>query len=1375
MISTFVHAVRSHAWLSAGIALVLAMAVTAGVRWGAIQHVETNPDAQRDAVVDAAFAQVETHFDDLLHRVRGRAEQVATDSVVVQGLKTWAERGTRPSSLMRRFVDLPLDDRTTVEVYSPEPHLLAWHGPHMPLGRAPTTEAFLQRPQTVVVGDDGVRKALAVWWPVRVEGEVVGAVRAFRMIDYEPPVRNRYVQGFRLREGWERETGESLQVTWSAPPATLDRPHRVLRGPHEVLGYVTITPPSTDRLVRRTAVFYDHLLAGWATLLFGWVMWGGGRWYLRIASRPGAFRHVRGRSAAAGRFAVLAGLWVGGRYLLLFLDVPARWLQSVDTLSVLFDPTRFASTIGGGVLRSIGDLFLTGGWAIVLAAGTLHVALRYRPRAASAGDLLERFRAHTPRRPSVSRFLAVVVGGTVLSLSVVLGLAYVVRRAVLDSTLDFFSRTGILPEPLILVVLSALVLLVVAVLLVGTAGTWIGLRMGLRYRPRWPSGLVVAIVVALFAAGVAVLYLSTDVQTLVPFPYPVGLMGIVGAAAGYGMVGRNGGAEVLTVRGLLLSLFVVTLLLYPLLYAGMDAQRRERMVEAAQSFEEGYDPRVLYSIRQVLRAADEELGAVWGGTEEGEGASVDSVATRLVRRSLLASLTTYEVSFTLLDADGTIRRRYGTGGAQPDRPGPRHVDETVFQLLRQLHERQLSPGPVVDRFTGERGVVRAEGRFQYVGLHRLGHGEEGLGWVLLRAEPRSILPGTGGGVPRVLLPDGSFSDLYAELSLAEFQNRTLIRSYGESFGRTKLSVVSDAILQRRATVWRSETVQERQYLTYYYRPQVEGASTVAARIPSILAFDHLYYLLRLTVAGLGVGLLVYLLGLYGRYRYGLVPARRVRFRNKVLNAFLIVGIVSMVAVGVVGVQVVTSENERIVERRLRDHVARVEETLSLEARPDESLWETARRIDVDSLAARVGLDLRLYEEGQMIGTSRPRLVRDGLVDERLPGPVYHGLYDETYRFTAAGASIGAFRYRVGYQALVDEDGRPRLVVGVPTLAQQEQVAEEQARTLAYLFGALLVLVVVVMLTAVVLANALAQPIARLREGLEAVGEGRFAEALPVDTRDEIGDLVRTFNEMRAQLAESRRKLAQQEREIAWREMARQVAHEIKNPLTPMKLSIQHLRRAFERERGEDEESKFTALFDRITSTLVEQIESLVRIADEFSTFARLPTRVPEPLDLNEVIEEAVRLMEEEMESGRGSEPTSSFQSGRIEVDLHREPLVVEADREELRRTYINLLKNALQALPDDREGRVRVVTEPAADADEPMVESRVIDNGVGIPPEVQDKIFEPNFSTKTSGTGLGLAIVQKNIDELGGSIGYETEEGEGTTFWVRLPLADEKS
>lgn len=1361
MISRIAQFVRRNPWTSVGLMLVVAMTLTIAARWAAIQQVENEADARQEAVIENTFATVETRFHALQQQLRTRARALATDSVIVRGLQEWTERRERRPSLVRHLLALPTGNRTTVEVYTSMPRVLAWNGHRMPFGQAPDADAFLQRPQTDVVNDGSVRQALVVWYPVKMDGEAIGAVRVVRTIRYQPPVRNRYIRGFDLQEMWERETGESIRLTWTPPPPNLSQPHRVLRSADDVLGYVTVVPPSPSRLVQRTSSFFNDVLAGWAVLLLGWGVCGLGAWYLHLARRPGVRRLPSAQTAAAGRLACLVAAWIAARYALLGLDVPGRWVMQGGMLSSLFDPTQFASTIGGGIFRSIGDLFLSGVWALLLAASLLHLALRYRLQDSSVWTLVNRLRAHSPSNPSGARFTATILGFVGITFSSILAVAHVVRRAVLDSTLDFFSRTGLLPEPLVFLVLCSLVLLLSAVVLSGTAYTWIGVRLGLRYQPNWPRGLVLLSIALIFAAGTGAIYLHPTTQAVAPFPYPLAIVAVVGVAALYGMVGRNGGAEVFTVRGLLLSLFVVTLLFYPLLYAGMDEQRRDRMVEAADSFEEGYDPRALYSIRQMLRTADGELGPIFATSGRFEDPSVDSVATGLVRRSLLASLTTYEVSLTLLDGEGTPHRRYGAGGRQVKRTHVNQVDREIFTLLQSTYARQLSPGPVIDRFAGERGVIRSDERFQYAGLIRVDPSdEEHSAWILVRAEPRSLLPGTGGGIPRVLLPDGSFSTLYSELSLAQYQDGTLIRSYGDSFNRTQLSSTDRSALRHRTTLWRSESIRGRQYLTYYHAP-ADASVTVAARIPSILAFDHLYYLLRLTVVALGVGFLVYLLALYGRYRYGLVPAERVRFRNKVLNAFLVVSVVSMGAVGVVGVQVVTGENERVVERRLRDHLARVEETLSLEARPNEALWQVAGRMDIDSLAARVGLDLRVYEDGHLVGTSRPRLVRDGLVDERLPGAVYHELHEAAYRFASAEALIGDFRYRVGFQALVDEGGQPRLVVGVPTLAQQEQVAEEQARTLAYLFGALLLLVVVVMLTAVVLANALAQPIARLREGLEAVGEGRFAQALPVDTRDEIGDLVRTFNEMRAQLAESRRKLAQQEREIAWREMARQVAHEIKNPLTPMKLSIQHLRRAFEKDHEADA-SAFADVFDRITTTLIEQIESLVRIANEFSTFARLPTRVLESLDLNEVIREAVRLMEEQT------------QTGCIELDLHPHPLVVEADREELRRTFINLLKNAVQSLPEDRDGRVQVSSALTEEENGKMVESRVIDNGTGIPPSVQDKIFDPNFSTKTSGTGLGLAIAQKSIDELGGSIGYETEEGEGTTFWVRLPLADDE-
>jgi signal transduction histidine kinase len=891
----------------------------------------------------------------------------------------------------------------------------------------------------------------------------------------------------------------------------------------------------------------------------------------------------------------------------------------------------------------------------------------------------------------------------------------------------------------------------------------------------------------------------------------------------------------------------VTTLLYPLVFQGMDAQRRGRMTDAALSFEQGRDPRVLFAVEQVLerirrdtllqrsevtaalrRSPQARTVPATGGRSTEDAGRLDTVATQLLQGSLLASLTAYDASLTLIGPDQQ-GLRYTAAGLEVQRTRLDADGRDTFRALLERYRLEQPRGPLVEQELTPQQSRRADGGLVYAGIAPLrplspgprsslfppnpfgsGSSPEAAGplgalpplagaapadsakvWAMVQVRSRSLLPGVGGAFPRVLLPDGSYSDLYAELSLAAFQDGTLARSIGRDFERVQLPAAVQQQLADEPTLWRTETVGQRQYLTHYRRA-ANGASTLTAgrggadetassvtavRIPSIMVFDHLYYLLRIVVVGLGLALGFYLVGLYARWRRGLLPAEHVRFRDKVLNAFLAVGAVAVVAVGVVGVQVVTGENERVVGRRLQDDLDRVEEALALEARPDERIYRVAERVDIDSLAAQVGLDISLYRDGQLVRSSRPQLVRDGLVEARLPAPAYRAIYADAYRFITTEVRIGSFPYTIGVRALTDAEGRPRYSIAVPTLAQQERIREERARTLAYLFGALLLLVIAVMLTALLLANALTQPIAQLRAGLEAVGEGRFTQALPVTTRDEIGELVRTFNEMREQLAESRRKLAQQERELAWREMARQVAHEIKNPLTPMKLSVQHLRRAFRRAQptggraneqsagdgaaAEADDSRFGALFDRITSTLIEQIHALARIADEFSSFARLPTRVVESLDLNEVIREAESLMREE-----DTDIT-------LDVTLHEEPLVIEADHEEMRRIFINLIKNAMQAIPDERDGRIEITTARIDIPDAPpRVRATVTDNGSGVPRDLRDKIFQPNFSTKTSGTGLGLAIAKKTIEELGGEIGFHTTEGVGTTFWLQLPTAD---
>ena len=1352
---------RRAGWIGVLLTLALALLATYGARTWRLSALTGDLEAAQVRAVADVQSTIQQDFRRRVRALRQQAQHLAQRPAVVEGFQAH-RAGASPEPLVDFAVQQPSALRAAVEWYGLDRQLVAWNGFNMPLDDAPGIDA-LDAGTVRIVQDEGIRWAMAVWWPVRFEGTPIGAVRAMQLVRFRAPVQNQFIEDYSLERQWRLQTGYPVEVTWGA---SADTAHgTVLRAGHAVLGHVDVQPPSEAQLLQAERQWFANMAAVWITGLLIWlfaVLWAGYR-------RLGATTPDEGVSPrVVWGFVVVAAAWWGLRYLLIALDVPGRWQTGKAPLSPLFDPTHLASPIGAGVMESTGDLLVTGCFALLFTVGFLDLAARFRVHAGSLSKLWGQVRITTAPKPSLLRFLSIVVVMGVVELGLVYMLASLARRAVLDSTLDFFARTGLLPEPLVLAVLCGLLLITVAVILCGAGVFWISLYALGRYRPSgWRAEQLVGVVLLALAGVLLAAFVGLPQMEVVAVPVAIAYFAAILGVALLGMIRRSGVVRHFTLRSLLPSIIVLTTLLYPMLYQGMNAQRQGRMTDATASFVEGSDPRVLFSLEQVLQRARSSptLRAALPSGRATNNAPVDSVATELLQGSLIASLSQYEVSLSLLDSTGAFVQGFTTAGRQSSL-GAAVRESAAFEALRARPMLGGQAAPVVDRIADR----RQQSQFQYAGLAAVADtSETRLGWMLARAEPRSLLPGTGTPYPRVLLPEGLYGNLFADLALAEFRDGVLVRSLGD-FERAQLAQEMQATLQGHTSAWRTESFNGRRYMVRYQRDPDTPDTLVAARMPAVMAFDHLYYLLRLAVAGFCIGGPFYLIGLYLRYRQGVLPAPRVRFRDKMLDAFLVVGSIAVIAVGIVGARVIVQENERAVQNQLRQNLDRVEEALLMKAQRGEMLYRVAERVRIDSLAQQVGLDVNLYEAGRLVASSRPRLVRDRLIDTRIPAAAYQALHMDGYRFTTTEEQFGAFTYTVGFQALPDEGGVPRYVLAVPTLPEQERIQEERARTLAYLLGALLLLIVVIMVTALFLSNALAQPIARLRAGLEAVGKGRYAQRLPVDTRDEIGELVQTFNEMREQLVESRRRLAQQEREMAWREMARQVAHEIKNPLTPMKLSVQHMRRAFQRLRvpepqgapGEDDDvQRFSALFDRITNTLIEQINTLARIANEFSSFARLPERDVEVLDLNDVIREAAALMQEEAEA-------------TIELTLHAAPLTVQADREELRRIYINLIKNAMQAIPRDREGHIHVATGLDAetlDAAE-RVQSRVSDNGVGIPPEQHTKIFQPNFSTKTSGTGLGLAIAQKTVRDLGGEIGFRTEPGEGTTFWIDLPVAD---
>ncbi len=268
--------------------------------------------------------------------------------------------------------------------------------------------------------------------------------------------------------------------------------------------------------------------------------------------------------------------------------------------------------------------------------------------------------------------------------------------------------------------------------------------------------------------------------------------------------------------------------------------------------------------------------------------------------------------------------------------------------------------------------------------------------------------------------------------------------------------------------------------------------------------------------------------------------------------------------------------------------------------------------------------------------------------------------------------------------------------------------------------------------------------------MREVNLGKMNEQIVWNRNDEIGELVQEYNKMVDKLGESATSLAKNEREGAWREMARQVAHEIKNPLTPMKLSIQYLQKAINNNQPNVKELSST-----VANTLVEQIDHLSKIAADFSQFANIGNTNVAIFDLHDVLGSLKQLY-------------TSDENVQFDWRPVNDQVMVNADKTQMNRLFTNLIANAIEACHGN--GICKIEVNELRNED--ILRISIKDNGEGIAPEMQERIFIPNFTTKSSGTGLGLAMCKGIVEQAKGKIWFETEQGRGTTFHVELPVVN---
>ncbi|MFT4018989.1 MAG: HAMP domain-containing sensor histidine kinase [Agriterribacter sp.] len=430
---------------------------------------------------------------------------------------------------------------------------------------------------------------------------------------------------------------------------------------------------------------------------------------------------------------------------------------------------------------------------------------------------------------------------------------------------------------------------------------------------------------------------------------------------------------------------------------------------------------------------------------------------------------------------------------------------------------------------------------------------------------------------------------------------------------------------------------------------------------------------------------------------------------------------------------------KISDHRMKDEVMQVY----------DSAYSRELRQQIANLAQSHDVDVNLYNsDGSLQISSQPFVYNKGVLSRMMEPLALYNLQKLKKIQYIQEESYGKMKYLSIYVPVLGDNRNAVAYLNIPYFNSQNRLKQQIASFLVTIITINAFIFLLAGIIALFLTNRITGSFTLIGAMMRDVNLGKHNAEIVWTKKDEIGVLVKEYNKMVQKLEDSAAALAKTEREGAWREMARQVAHEIKNPLTPMKLSIQYLQKAISNNAPNVKE-----LSSNVAQTLVEQIDHLSRIAAEFSQFANIGNSKNEVFDLNVLLNSLVYLHDVQE---------------RVSVKLHTgdDPIIISADKTQINRLFTNLLQNAIEAIPEDETGYVSVLKVENNDA----VTISIKDTGAGISKTARVNIFTPNFTTKTSGTGLGLAICKGIVEQARGNIWFDTVEGKGTTFFVELPL-----
>jgi signal transduction histidine kinase len=676
-------------------------------------------------------------------------------------------------------------------------------------------------------------------------------------------------------------------------------------------------------------------------------------------------------------------------------------------------------------------------------------------------------------------------------------------------------------------------------------------------------------------------------------------------------------------------------------------------------------------------------------------------------------------------------------------------DSVSFETLNTIYDIQGKETSIVDL----RYFEKTFDKFSYISRKEITDSSgNNLGYLFILSEPRNYK--VEALVPKLFKQSRELLPEYApNYSYAIYSNLELIDHYSDYPFPTHLNadLVPKGVYMRKRGL---------EYEELWYRHSADKVVVIVKKDNSFIEAITLFaYLFSTFLLLLAIYRFITMLIRSKLQKSVLRQNFQFSIRSQIHSTIIMVSLLSFVVIGVATILFFINRydrnNQDRLTRAIQIMVNEVENMLEDHNVFNDGimLFDQGTNEEIEILMQEIseihGLDVNLYDTtGNLRFSSNPFIYNKGVLSEKMNPEAYFKVHNLKAVQSVTEERMGKVNYLSIYCPVRDRQGNAHAFLNIPSYSTQEELKQEISNFLVTIINLNAFIFLVAGAIALFITNRITSSFTIIGEKMRDINLRKMNQEIHWKRNDEIGELVKEYNKMVHKLDESADALAKSEREGAWRQMARQVAHEIKNPLTPMKLSIQYLQKAIDNNSGNVKE-----MTTNVARTLVEQIDHLSKIASDFSQFANIGNPRNEVFDLHDLIYSLTSLYE-------------TREHLNFDWDPVTQRVMLFADKTQLNRLFTNLIQNAIEA-PDGIAPRLIHIGEKLNGE---YITVSVSDNGGGIPENMYDKIFTPNFTTKTSGTGLGLAMSKSIAEQNHGDIWFESVLGEGTTFFVKLPL-----